>query len=165
MPKGTIYLIQAEGSQRYAIGLTTLPIQEQLQKLNRQSPYPLTLIKQSTVSNADDAISNLHEHFKSDRTHGDWFEFDFLQAQEACQAIKALEASEKSKMSAASASYYLPILLGIAFAALAIALPQCSQYKTPQPPPTTKETVLLLRPKEKRSLYQPNTLVEPIRVQ
>jgi hypothetical protein len=72
---------------------------------------------------------------------------DFLQAQQACQAIEALAISDKSKISFASTSYYLPLLLGIAFVVLAIALPQCNRHKIPQSLNSPIEAVPLLRSK------------------
>lgn len=74
---GFIYLIHAQGTDRYKIGLTTRHPEARLSELNSsQSPYPLELIDWFETDNVTDDEGYLHEKFASYRVHGEWFQLD-----------------------------------------------------------------------------------------
>lgn len=74
---GYVYLIHAQGTNRYKIGLTTRSVQARLSELNSsQSPYPLELLEVIETDNVTETEGYLHERFANYRVHGEWFEFD-----------------------------------------------------------------------------------------
>ena len=74
---GFIYLIHAQGTDRYKIGLTTRHPEARLSELNSsQSPYPLELIDWFETDNVTGDEGYLHEKFASYRVHGEWFKLD-----------------------------------------------------------------------------------------
>ncbi|NEP12033.1 MAG: GIY-YIG nuclease family protein [Symploca sp. SIO2C1] len=74
---GFIYLIHAQGTDRYKIGLTTRHPEARLSELNSsQSPYPLELIDWFETDNVTEDECYLHEKFARYRVHGEWFGFD-----------------------------------------------------------------------------------------
>ena len=71
------YLIHAQGTDRYKIGLTTRHPAARLSELNSsQSPYPLELIDWFETDNVTEDERYLHEKFASYRVHGEWFQLD-----------------------------------------------------------------------------------------
>lgn len=72
--EGYVYLVHAEGTDRYKIGRSVNPI-TRIQELQKQSPYPLRLIRTSWSLDAIADEAWLHEHFKDCRIFGEWFEF------------------------------------------------------------------------------------------
>lgn len=74
---GYVYLIHAEGTDRYKIGLTTRSVQARLAELNSsQSPYPLEVIDWFETDNVTTDEGYLHEKFAAYRVHNEWFQFD-----------------------------------------------------------------------------------------
>ena len=74
---GFVYLIHAQGTRRFKIGLTTRHPEARLAELNgSQSPFPLELIDWFETDNVTADEGYLHEKFASYRVHNEWFEFD-----------------------------------------------------------------------------------------
>ncbi|NEP14430.1 MAG: GIY-YIG nuclease family protein [Symploca sp. SIO2C1] len=74
---GYIYLIHAQETDRYKIGLTTRSVEARFAELNSsQSPYPLEIIDWFETDNVTDDEEYLHEKFADYRVHGEWFVFD-----------------------------------------------------------------------------------------
>ncbi|NEQ64793.1 MAG: GIY-YIG nuclease family protein [Symploca sp. SIO2D2] len=71
---GYIYLIHAQETDRYKIGLTTRSVEARFAELNSsQSPYPLEIIDWFETDNVTDDEEYLHEKFADYRVHGEWF--------------------------------------------------------------------------------------------
>jgi hypothetical protein len=74
---GFIYLIHAQGTDRYKIGLTTRSVQARLAELNSsQSPYPLEVIDWFETPNVTEDEKYFHDKYSAYRVHGEWFQFD-----------------------------------------------------------------------------------------
>ena len=74
---GFIYLIHAQGTDRYKIGLTTRSVQARLAELNSsQSPYPLEVIDWFETPNVTEDEKYFHNKYSAYRVHGEWFSFD-----------------------------------------------------------------------------------------
>jgi len=74
---GFIYLIHAQGTDRYKIGLTTRSVEARLAELNSsQSPYPLELIDWFETPNVTEDEKYFHDKYSAYRVHGEWFSFD-----------------------------------------------------------------------------------------
>jgi T5orf172 domain len=73
---GYIYLIQAQSTDRYKIGLTIRTPEERFNELNRsQSPYPLKYLHSIKVRNVTESEKYFHDLFKANHVHGEWFVF------------------------------------------------------------------------------------------
>ena len=75
---GYVYLIHAEGSspKRYKIGITTTTVEKRLKQLNgQQSPYPLILIHSISVENPRAVEKYLHNLYKANKQHNEWYTF------------------------------------------------------------------------------------------
>lgn len=89
---GFIYLIHAQGTRRYKIGLTTRSVEQRFAELNSsQSPYPLDLIQSVAVTNVTNSEENLHQKFALNRRHGEWFEFDRRQLKAVLREFDRVE--------------------------------------------------------------------------
>ena len=74
---GYIYLIHAQETDRYKIGLTTRSVEARFAELNSsQSPYPLELIDWFETPNVTEDEAYFHEKYSAHRVHGEWFVFD-----------------------------------------------------------------------------------------
>ncbi|NER99701.1 MAG: GIY-YIG nuclease family protein [Symploca sp. SIO1B1] len=74
---GFIYLIHAQETDRYKIGLTTRSVEARFTELNSsQSPFPLELIDWFETPNVTEDEKYFHEKYSAYRVHGEWFEFD-----------------------------------------------------------------------------------------
>lgn len=69
---GWIYLIQAEGTEKYKIGRSQNP-RQRLQCLQTSSPIPLKLVFTQWTVNCFALEKYLHEIYKEERIHGEWF--------------------------------------------------------------------------------------------
>lgn len=70
--EGWVYLIHADGTNRYKIGRSTNPIKRH-QVLQKQSPYPLVV---AACFHSLDAVmdeAKLHDSLEDYRTYGEWF--------------------------------------------------------------------------------------------
>ena len=72
---GWVYLLHAQGTNRYKIGRTANPIRR-YQELKKQSPYPLTILQSFQTMNMVLDEKYLHELFNKYKAHGEWFETD-----------------------------------------------------------------------------------------
>lgn len=84
---GYVYLVKAQGFHgilskvigRYKIGLSRKP-ELRLEQLNSsQAPCPITGLRYIQVQDMKAIEDKLHEQFKSQRRHGEWFDFWFWQ--------------------------------------------------------------------------------------
>ncbi len=74
---GYIYLIHAVGTDRYKIGRTTRDVEIRYKELNsKQSPYPLKCIGYIETYNSREVEKSIHDTFKENREHGEWFSFE-----------------------------------------------------------------------------------------
>lgn len=72
---GWVYLIHAEGTNRYKIG-RTIDISRRVAELTYQSPYPLEIISYFKSDYPSEDELALHEKFADRRVHGEWFKWD-----------------------------------------------------------------------------------------
>ncbi|UKP00970.1 GIY-YIG nuclease family protein [Nostoc sp. UHCC 0870] len=72
--QGYVYLIHAEGTNRYKIGRSVNPV-TRLEQLKAQSPYPLRIIDSFWTPDAINDEKYFHEQYKEYRRFGEWFEF------------------------------------------------------------------------------------------
>lgn len=72
--EGYIYLLHAEGCPRYKIGRSINPI-ARCQEIQKQSPYPIAIIKSFWTLDTCIDEAELHKKFKDYRVFGEWFEF------------------------------------------------------------------------------------------
>lgn len=72
--QGYVYLIHAEGTDRYKIGRSVNPV-VRLEQLKGQSPYPLRIIECFWSPDAIADEIGIHKMFAEYRAHGEWFEF------------------------------------------------------------------------------------------
>lgn len=87
-----VYLINARGTNRYKIGITSRTIESRLNELNgSQSAYPLELITSIRSANYKEVERHLHEKYAAFRVHGEWFQFDFSQLAEVLRYFKELD--------------------------------------------------------------------------
>jgi hypothetical protein len=93
---GFIYLIQAKGTNRYKIGLTTRSVEQRFAELNgSQSPYPLELLEFITTNNVTETEGYLHQKYAFQRCHGEWFEFNNRQLREVLREFDRLENGDR----------------------------------------------------------------------
>ena len=90
-----VYLIQAEGTNRYKIG-TTQNIDARIDQLKTGCPYELKLIK--TIDGSAWIEHEIHEHFKYCRKKGEWFEFENIESvANYMDEVESLEESDEDK--------------------------------------------------------------------
>ena len=70
-----IYLLHAEGSDRFKIGYSNNP-EDRRKKIGQQSPFPISLVRSYIVINAHECEQKLHKMFSHRRIHGEWFVFE-----------------------------------------------------------------------------------------
>ncbi len=93
---GYIYLIHAQGTSRYKIGLTTRSVEQRFAELNgSQSPYPLELLEVISTDNVTTTEGYLHSKFSLQRQHGEWFEFTNWQLREVLREFDRLENGDR----------------------------------------------------------------------
>ncbi|MCC5670285.1 GIY-YIG nuclease family protein [Nostoc sp. CHAB 5784] len=71
--QGYVYLIHAEGTNRYKIGRSVNPF-ARFEQLKVQSPYPLRIIDSFWTPDAINDEKLFHEQYKNYRIFGEWFE-------------------------------------------------------------------------------------------
>ena len=90
-----VYLIQAEGTNRYKIG-TTQNIDARIDQLKTGCPYELKLIK--TIDGSAWIEHEIHEHFKYCRKKGEWFEFKNIESVTTyMDEVESLERSDEDE--------------------------------------------------------------------
>ena len=80
---GLVYLYRAEGTSRYKIGKTR-QIKVRHKALQKQSPYPLQLLKAIKTSDMTALERELHSRFAAFQVHGEWFELPPSAVAEIC---------------------------------------------------------------------------------
>ncbi|GAB2891586.1 GIY-YIG nuclease family protein [Streptomyces mayteni] len=86
-PRQQVYVIGAPGSRVVKIGRSSnLP--ERLKAIQRMSPLPLVIL--GSFSGGSSLESALHRHFRSLRTHGEWFDFGEIDPVSTIEAAVAL---------------------------------------------------------------------------
>lgn len=71
-----VYFIHARGTDRYKIGITARSMEYRMKELNgSQSAYPLELVTFIRNPNYKAVEQQLHERYKLNRVHGEWFVF------------------------------------------------------------------------------------------
>lgn len=71
-----VYLLHAQGTNRFKIGHSQDPIRRQNAINNASSPFPIKLITCYLSPDAHNEEQKLHREFKERRVYGEWFEFD-----------------------------------------------------------------------------------------
>lgn len=82
---GFIYLLHAEETPRYKIGLSIQPKQRRA-TINNQSPFPVYVVDCYPVDDMPTAETYWHQRFESVRVHGEWFVLKPNQVAEFTQA-------------------------------------------------------------------------------
>ncbi|MBH8566753.1 GIY-YIG nuclease family protein [Nostoc sp. CENA67] len=122
MKKGTVYLVNAKGTNRYKIGYTNRRIEERLAELSGgQSPFPLVVTKTILVEDAHTVELGFHHKFADCRKYGEWFEFDGDRLKEVCKLM-----DEAAKHQGEGISFLAPLAV-----ALTLLLGYCHQYQPP----------------------------------
>lgn len=73
-----VYVLQAEGTNRFKIGYSSNP-EQRCQVINLQSPFPIKLICSYPSNNAFRDEQKLHKIFVNRRVHGEWFIFESIE--------------------------------------------------------------------------------------
>lgn len=75
--EGHVYLLHAVGTNRYKIGMTQQGrMAKRFDELSgSQAAFPVELITFIDVSDRYQVEAELHQKFKANRVHGEWFEF------------------------------------------------------------------------------------------
>ncbi|MBD2255342.1 GIY-YIG nuclease family protein [Nostoc parmelioides] len=89
--QGYVYLIHAEGTNRYKIGRSVNPI-ARFEQLKAQSPYPLRIIDSFWTPDSINDEKYFHEQYKEYRIFGEWFELtDYSETNINSLAFKSQE--------------------------------------------------------------------------
>jgi|GEM_PF-2575202 len=95
---GYVYLLNAEGTNRYKIGITD-DLERRVNQLNKgQAPFPVAITLAQQVADKRKVESTLHAVLSEYRTHGEWFEFDGPQLEAVCDFYKHMDLSEVGKI-------------------------------------------------------------------
>jgi Meiotically up-regulated gene 113 len=87
-----VYLIRADGTDRYKIGLTDRHPETRLKELNRQqSAYPLLLEYYVEVPDSAVAENHFHQRYQRYRQHGEWFEMSRSLSAQVVQDFKGYQ--------------------------------------------------------------------------
>ncbi|QLE42204.1 GIY-YIG nuclease family protein [Nostoc sp. C052] len=133
--KGTVYLINAKGTNRYKIGYTNRHFEQRLTELSGgQSPFPLIATKTIIVEDAHTIELGLHHKFASQRMHGEWFEFNSRQLKEVCKTM------DQATLPLPKGLPFLLMIAGLITLLCPLFLKQCQQ-------PQFKTTPSIHRPK------------------
>jgi hypothetical protein len=120
--KGTVYLINAKGTNRYKIGYTNRPLEARLTELSGgQSPFPLAVTKTILVEDAHTIELGLHHKFTQFRKYGEWFEFSDRQLKEV---IKTMDKATKYQGKGLS---FLLMIAGLITLLCPLLFKQCQQ--------------------------------------
>ncbi|MBW4666517.1 MAG: GIY-YIG nuclease family protein [Cyanomargarita calcarea GSE-NOS-MK-12-04C] len=103
MQSGYIYLINAQGTDRYKIGLTTRTPEARLKELNgKQSPFPLLLKYSVKVSDVHSSETAIHQDCKRYHYHNEWFHFP---GDSVGVAIASMKKAAKSRINSPTFNY------------------------------------------------------------
>lgn len=71
-----VYLVCAEGTGLYKIGITDGDTNKRLKQLQTSNPLPLYIVDELEFRSANLIEKQLHKIFSAKRLEGEWFEFD-----------------------------------------------------------------------------------------
>jgi hypothetical protein len=95
MSGGNIYLIHAQGTDRYKIGLTTVTVKKRLKQLNgQQSPFELVVRHSIEVEKVRVAEKYFHDKYKECNAHNEWFKFSEA---EVCEVVELMTSYQLDK--------------------------------------------------------------------
>ena len=70
---GIVYIIHAEGTSLYKIGITSRDVEARLRQLQTASPHALYVLDSAELNHARSAELSLHIAFDQYRAEGEWF--------------------------------------------------------------------------------------------
>lgn len=73
---GVLYIIRAEGTNKYKIGVTVRAVSERVKELQTGSPYKLNVVASCSSSDIADLEQKIHALLSEHNTSGEWFEID-----------------------------------------------------------------------------------------
>ena len=73
---GFVYIIRAESTNLYKIGLTRTHVRYRLQSLKTSSPFQLELVAAVRTANPEATEKTVHDFLSAHRANGEWFELD-----------------------------------------------------------------------------------------
>ena len=107
-----VYLLHAQGTNRFKIGHSQDPIRRQNAINNASSPFPIKLITCYLSPDAHNEEQKLHREFKERRVYGEWFEFDSVdQARELTSEKLGVVEARLGGLYCDSQSSRLPFIL------------------------------------------------------
>ena len=68
---GWVYLLWAEGTQRFKIGFTARDVGRRAAEIDGMSAFPVRI--QGRIEGTPSTEKRLHRYFRRFRSHGDWF--------------------------------------------------------------------------------------------
>ncbi len=88
--KGYVYLIKADGSNRYKIGFSTKPT-ERIKALQKTCPFPLSISHLILVDDMVNVERHFHSQFHHYHVNGEWFDLpadaiNYFIAYQGCEA-------------------------------------------------------------------------------
>src|SRR5690554_3396808 len=143
---GYVYIIRAEGTNRYKIGITDGKPSDRLKQLSTASPFPLALYEQFDFGPYSMQVEKyLHHIFSDYRKHGEWFSLDLGPATDLLTLVQGLlQEYEKEKLLG-----IIDVLVNTSFESLSPAaafvdsLRACmSDYEDFQAVETLKESII-----------------------
>lgn len=87
---GTVYLINAWGTDKYKIGITKSDVEKRIKQLQTGCPDKIVLVNTYESKNYRHLESWLHREHTSKRVEGEWFileDEDVLKFKEDCERI------------------------------------------------------------------------------
>lgn len=119
---GIIYLVHAQGTSRYKLGITSQPMEKYIKSLQSRSPFQLAVVHTIKAKNYHQVESHLHRQFKNKQVKiegsKEWFSFNPWQIN-----FEVKPAMNRYKQLALA--QYLPSMLelgGLMIAAFLIAI-------------------------------------------
>lgn len=85
IPLGTIYYIACSETERLKIGYTGKSVESRVKNLQTGSAGELVIIATQPGTKEDEAA--LHNHFASQRLHGEWFEMNEALFDHICEVV------------------------------------------------------------------------------
>ena len=77
---GFLYVVEAEGTDRYKIGRTAVDASERIKSFSTGCPFPIKTISVTEVFSSVIAEQFFHEKYQAQRVKGEWFELTSEQA-------------------------------------------------------------------------------------
>lgn len=96
-PIGYVYLVWAEGTDRYKIGSAGYPA-KRLRELQTGSPIKLQLIAEKESSDYERQEKLQHQRWKDQRVHGEWFRFHPTQMPEVLGGFDLIDTWSSNRI-------------------------------------------------------------------